>query len=47
MKLDRNQRQSRAKERILERNTVCLQGNIQPRRGIGEGSYKRKGGQII
>ena len=47
VKLDRNQRQSRAKERILERNTVCLQGNIQPRRGIGEGSYKRKGGQII
>ena len=47
MRLDRNQRQSRAEERILERNTVCLQGNVQSRKGIGEGSYRGKGGQII
>ena len=47
VRLDRNQRQSRAEERILERNTACLQGNVQSRKGIGEESYRGKGGQII
>jgi len=34
VRLDRNQRQSRAEERILGRNTVCLGGNAQPRGGL-------------
>ena len=47
VRLDRNQRQSRAEERILGRNVVCPKGNVQPRnRGYGGGSYKGKGGQI-
>jgi len=41
--LDRNQRQSRAEERVLERNVVCPGGNVQPREG---GSYRGRGGQI-
>ena len=44
---DRNQRQSRAKERILEKNVVHPQRNVQYRRGFGKGSYRGKGGQIV
>jgi len=43
VRLDRNQRQSRAEERMLERNAVHPGGNAQPRRG---GSYGGRGGQI-
>jgi len=43
VRLDRNQRQSRMEERILERNIVCPGGNVQPR---GGGLYGGKGGQI-
>jgi len=42
VKLDRNQRQSRAEERMLGRNAACPGGNAQPRGG----SYGGKGGQI-
>ena len=44
VRLDRNQRQSRAEERMLGRNIVCLQGNVQPRGGE---SYRGRGGKII
>jgi len=44
VKLDRNQRQSKAEERVLGRNIVYLGGNAQPK---GEGSYGGKGGQIM
>jgi len=44
--LDRNQRQSRAEERILERNAACPGGNVQPKGGFGGGSYGGRGGQI-
>jgi len=44
--LDRNQRQSRAEERILKRNATCPGGNVQPRGSFGEGLYGGKGGQI-
>jgi len=44
VRLDRNQRQSRVEERVLERNTACPGGNAQPR---GGGSYGGKGGQIM
>ena len=49
MRLDRNQKQSRAEERILERNTACPQGNVQPREGFGGGRdhIEEKGGQIM
>ena len=43
VRLDRNQKQSRMEERILERNVVCPGGNVQPR---GGGLYGGKGGQI-
>jgi len=43
VRLDRNQRQSRAKERVLGRNAVCPGGNVQPR---GGGSYGGREGQI-
>ena len=43
VRLDRNQRQSRMEERILERNMACPERNVQPR---GEGSYEGRGGQI-
>jgi len=43
VRLDRNQRQSRAEERMLGRNAVCPEGNVQPR---GGGSYGGRGGQI-
>jgi len=39
VRLDRNQRQRRAEERMLERNTACPERNIQSRRGYRRGSY--------
>jgi len=42
VRLDRNQRQSRAEERILGRNVARPGGNVQPRGG----SYGGRGGQI-
>jgi len=47
VRLDRNQRQSRAEERMLGRNVACLGGNAQPRGGYGKGSYGGRGGQIM
>jgi len=54
VRLDRNQRQSRAEERMLgwnvvhpQENVVCPQENVQPRGGFGGGSYKERGGQIV
>jgi len=47
VRLDRNQRQSRIEERILERNTVCPGGNAQPRGGYGGRSYREREGQIM
>jgi len=44
VRLDRNQRQSRAEERVLGRNAVYPGGNAQPREG---GSYEGRGGQIM
>jgi len=46
VRLDRNQRQSRAEERMLGRNVACPGGNTQPRGNFGEGSYGERGGQI-
>jgi len=43
VRLDRNQRQSRAEERVLGRSAVRLGENVQPR---GGGSYGGRGGQI-
>jgi len=43
VRLDRNQKQSRMEERILERNVVCPGGNVQPR---GGGLYRGRGEQI-
>jgi len=37
VRLDRNQRQSRAEERMLGRNVAYLQGNVQSRGGFGGG----------
>ena len=47
VRLDRNQRQSRAEKRMLERNTVCPLENMQQRGGFGGGLYKGRGGQIM
>jgi len=44
VRLDRNQRQSRAEERVLGKNTACPGGNAQPREGR---SYGERGGQIM
>jgi len=44
VRLDRNQRQSRAEERVLGRNTAHPGGNVQPREGR---SYGGRGGQIM
>jgi len=44
VRLDRNQRQSRAEERVLGRNAACPGGNAQPRE---ERSYGGKGRQIM
>jgi len=41
VRLDRNQRQSRAEKKMLERNTVCPGGNAQPREGL----YRGRGGR--
>jgi len=41
VRLDRNQRQSRAEKRVLGRNTAHPGGNTQPR---GGGSYGGRGG---
>jgi len=43
VRLDRNQRQSRAEERMLERNAACPGGNAQPRGG----SYGGREEQIM
>ena len=43
VRLDRNQRQSRAEKRVLERSAVRPGGNTQPK---GGGSYGGRGGQI-
>jgi len=43
VRLDRNQRQSRAEEKMLGGNVVCPEGNVQPRGG----SYRGRGGQIM
>ena len=40
--MDRNQRQSRAEERMLGRNAACPGGNVQPRGGFGGGVIQRK-----
>jgi len=45
VRLDRNQRQSRAERRMLERNMACPGENAQPRGGYGRGSYRGRGGQ--
>jgi len=47
VRLDRNQRQSRAEERILGRNTVHPQGNVQSRGGFSGGSYGEREEQIV
>jgi len=47
VRLDRNQRQSRAEERILGRNTVHPQGNVQSRGGFSGGSYREREEQIV
>jgi len=44
VRLDRNQRQSKAEERVLGRNMVCPGGNAQPK---GGGLYGGKEGQIM
>jgi len=46
VRLDRNQRQSRAEERILGRNMTCPGGNTQQRGGYRGGLYGGRGGQI-
>jgi len=46
VRLDRNQRQSRAEERLLERNAVCPRRNTQLREGYGGGLYREREGQI-
>jgi len=35
------------KERMLERNAVCLGGNVQPREGYRGGLYRGREGQIM
>jgi len=46
VRLNRNQKQNRAEERILEENVACPQKNIQSRRSLEEGSYRDRG-QIV
>jgi len=46
VRLDKNQRQSRAEERMLGRNAARPGGNAQPRGSLGGGSYGGRGGQI-
>jgi len=47
VRLDRNQRQSRAEKRMLGKNMVYPQKNAQPSRGFGEGLYEGREGQIV
>ena len=47
VRLDRNQRQSRAEKRMLGRNMVCLLENAQQRGRFGGGLYREKGEQIM
>jgi len=47
VRLDRNQRQSRAEKRVLGRNTARPGGNVQLRGGVGGGSYRGRGRQIM
>jgi len=46
VRLDSNQRQSRAEKRMLERNVTCPEGNAQPREGYRGGLYRAREGQI-
>jgi len=46
VRLDRNQRQSRAEKRMLGRNVARPGRNAQPRGSFGGGSYGGRGGQI-
>ena len=46
VRLDRNQRQSRAEERMLGKNIACLLENIQQREEFGRGLYRGRGDQI-
>jgi len=46
VRLDRNQRQSRAKKRMLGRNAVRSGKNVQLRGGYRGRSYRGRGGQI-
>jgi len=46
IRLDRNQRQSKAEEKMLGRNIVCPGRNVQPREEYRKGSYGRREGQI-
>jgi len=46
VRLDRNQRQSKAEEKMLKRNVAYSGGNAQPRGGYSGGSYGGRGGQI-
>jgi len=45
VRLDRNQRQSRAEERVLRGNAACPGGNVQPRGGGGGNTTNRGGAQ--
>ena len=47
VRLDRNQRQSWVEKKMLGRNTVCPEGNVQLKsRGYGGGSYEGRGEKI-
>jgi len=43
IRLDKNQRQSKVKERVLGRNAAYLGGNVQPRGEYRERSYRGRG----
>jgi len=45
VRLDRNQRQSRAEERMLGRNAACPGGNAQPRGSFGGDHMEEEGGK--
>ena len=47
VRLDRNQRQSRAEKRILGKNVAHPSGNAQQREGFGGGSYRGRREQIV
>ena len=47
VKLDRNQRQSKAEERMLGRNMAYPSENVQQKEGFSGGSYGKREGQII